>query len=212
MKFETLINQFRAHPYFELREVLAMSDDQPGSLKNQISGWVRAGKLVRLRRGKYLLAQPYRMRTPSVYYVSNCLLRPSYVSLQTALQYYGMIPEAVAVVQAVSPKHGRDWENQLGVFDYRCIKQERFWGYQECSRGQETSAQDRFLIALPEKALIDLFYLQPHEWTEARHRQMRFQNVDLVDGDRLRRFARRFDSPKVLTACQRFLTLTKENL
>ncbi len=211
MKLETLIENFWSRPYFELREVLAISNDQPKSLKNQLSGWVRSGKLVRLRRGKYLLAQPYRTRTPSVYYVSNCLLRPSYVSLLTALQFHGMIPEAVAVVQAVSPKHGRSWENELGVFDYLSIKQERFWGYQEYSRGQDTSAQDRFLMAVPEKALLDLFYLQPGGWTAARHRQMRYQNFGCVDAEKLREFAERFDSPKVSTACQGFLALMKES-
>ncbi len=210
MKFETIIKKHRRRPYFELREVVSVSDDQPKSLKNQLSGWVLSGKLVRLRRGKYMLAEPYRMRPASVYYVSNCLLRPSYVSLQTALQFHGMIPEAVTIVQAVSPKHGRSWENELGVFKYRKIKQERFWGYREYSKSNERSAQQQFLMAKPEKALIDLFYYQPGEWTTERLRQMRFQNVEHVDADTLRRYGERFDSPKVSTACRRFLAMTEE--
>lgn len=207
MKFQQIIENYRSRPYFELREAVAISDDRPKSLKNQLSGWVQAGKLVRLRRGKYLLAEPYRMRTPSIYYVSNCLLRPSYVSLQTALQFHGMIPEAVAIVQSISPKHGRSWENELGVFEYHSIKQERFWGYREYSRRQQPSVQDRFLMAQPEKGLIDLFYYQPGEWTGARLGQMRFQNFDRIDAEKLRQFAERFDSPKVSTACRRFLAM-----
>lgn len=212
MRFVQLVENFRGRPYFELREVLAISDDQPKSLKNQMSGWVGAGKLVRLRRGRYLLAEPYRMGTPSVYYVSNCLLRPSYVSLHTALQFHGMIPEAVAVVQAISPKHGQSWETELGGFEYRSIKQQRFWGYRKYSGSEAKSQQNHFLMAAPEKALIDLFYYQPGQWTEARIRQMRFQNVDRVDPDALRNYAQRFDSPKVSMACRRFLALITEEV
>lgn len=84
MKFDHLIERFRGRPLFELREVLAQSDNSAKSLKNQLSGWTQDGKLTRLRRGVYLLEEPYRNQMPSVYYVSNCLLRPSYVSLQTA--------------------------------------------------------------------------------------------------------------------------------
>ena len=211
MRFDEIIENFRARPYFELREVLAISGDQPKSLKNQLSGWVGSGKLERFRRGKYLLAEPYRMRTPSVYYVSNCLLRPSYVSLHTALQCHGMSPEAVGVEQAISPKHGRSWETELAVFEYRSIKQDRFWGYEEYSHSREKLAQDRFLMAVPEKALVDLFYYQPGEWTEARLAQMRFQNFERVEPDLLIEYAKRFDSPKVSTACRRFLALIKED-
>ena len=210
MRFEEIIKNYRSRPFFELREVVAISDDQPKSLKNQLSGWVRSGKLVRLRRGQYLLAEPYRMRTPSVYYVSNYLLRPSYVSLHTALQFHGMIPEAVTVVEAVTPKHGRSWENELGVFDYRSIKQERFWGYQAYSGSRQASSQQQFLMARPEKALLDLFYYQPGEWTTERLGEMRFQNWDRVDVEKLQEDARRFDSPKVSTACQRLIEVMKE--
>ncbi len=210
MKYQEIVENYCSRPYFELREVLAVSEDQPKSLKNQLSNWVRSGKLVRLRRGKYLLAKPYRMRTPSVYYVSNCLLRPSYVSLQTALQFHGMIPEAVTVVQAVSPKHGRSWENELGDFEYRSIKQERFWGYRKYSRSEEAATQDQFLMARPEKALLDLFYYQPGDWTKKRLRQMRFQSFDRVDAETFRRYNERFDSPKVSTACRRFLAIMKD--
>jgi len=85
-------------------------------------------KIVRLRRGKYLLGPQYRKFTPSSYYISNYLYRPSYVSLETALQYYDLIPEAVGLVQAVTPKHGREWSNDYDRFVCRSMKGARFWG------------------------------------------------------------------------------------
>jgi len=210
MKFEGLIEQFRERPLFELREVLALSDDSTKSLKNQLSDWTQIGKLMRLRRGVYLLAAPYRNQTPSVYYVSNCLLRPSYVSLQTALQFHGMIPEAVGMIQAVTAKHGREWETDLGTFDYRSIKQERFWGYDQYETGRRDQSQQSFLMARPEKCLLDLFYLRKGQWEAPRLREMRFQNLDRVNPERLEADAERFGSPKVSAATGRFLTEYQE--
>jgi predicted transcriptional regulator of viral defense system len=206
MKIENLIEQFGERPLFELREVLALSTDSAKSLKNQLSGWTRDGKLTRLRRGIYLLEEPYRKQMPSVYYISNCLLRPSYVSLQTALQFHGMIPEAVGVVQAVTPKHGREWETAVGTFDFRSIKQERFWGYREYATGRPNRPQQTFLMARPEKCLLDVFYRKKGQWEAPRLRQMRFQNLDRLDPERLESYAERFDSPKVSAATGRLLS------
>jgi predicted transcriptional regulator of viral defense system len=212
MKFEHLLEYVGERPYFELREVLAWSDDSPKSLKNQLSGWTQAGKVTRLRRGKYLLAEPYRTQMPSVYYVSNALLHPSYVSLHTALQYHGMIPEAVGQIQAVTPKHGRTWETPVGTFRYRSIKQERFWGYDKQSTQKRPPPQQSFFMARPEKCLLDLFYLQTGEWTAERLREMRLQHLEVVDSDKLETFADRFDSPKVTRGCRRLLSLHEEDM
>ncbi len=212
MKFEELIEQFRERPLFGLREVLALSTDSTKSLKNQLSVWTRDGKLTRLRRGVYLLGEPYRKQMPSVYYTSNRLLRPSYVSLQTALQFHGMIPDAVGVVQAVTPKHGREWETTVGTFDYRSIKQERFWGYREYATGQSDRPQQTFLMARPEKCLLDLFYLKKGQWEASRLRQMRFQNLDRLEPETLESDAERFDSPKVSAATRRLLSEYQEQM
>jgi hypothetical protein len=206
MKFETLIAQFSGRPLFELREVLALSTDTEKSLKNQLSGWARNGKLTRLRRGFYVLGEPYRQQLPSVYYTSNRLLRPSYVSLETALQFHSMIPEAVGVIQAVTPKHGRHWETELGTYNYRSIKQERFWGYEEFQGGRRDRAQQSWLMATPEKCLLDLFYLRKGQWEAPRLREMRFQHLGQTDPDLLQTHAERFNSPKVTAATRRFLT------
>jgi hypothetical protein len=206
MKFETLVKNFGDRPLFELQEVLAITEDAPKSLKNQLSVWTRKDKISRLKRGVYLVSEPYRHEVPSVYYTSNVLLRPSYVSLQTALQFHGMIPEAVGVVQAVTPKHGREWEtDELGTFMYRSLKQTRFWGYEQYSTGRSDRPQQDFLMARPEKCLLDLFYLSKGEWTESRIRQMRFQNLGRIDPESLKADAERFGSPKVTTAVKRLL-------
>lgn len=159
---------------------------------------------MRLRREKYLLAPQYRKFTPSIYYISNYLSRPSYVSLATALQYYDLIPEAVDLLQAVTPKHGRGWTNNLSRFVYRSIKEDRFWGYRE-DLMDGIPSQNKFFIAKPEKAILDLIYLNKGEWTKERISQMRFQSLDTFDHNRLQKFFKRFDSPRLERATERFI-------
>lgn len=211
MKFEELVERYGNRPFFELRELLAVTDDNPKSLKNQLSKWVKNGKLTRLRRGKYVLNDPYQKQQPSVYFISNSLLRPSYVSLETALQYHGLIPEAVAQIRAMTPKHGREWTTKLGTFKYVSLKQERFWGYEQYTGPNERGEQNSFYMARPEKALLDLFYVETGEWPVERIREMRFQNVGDIDPDLLDEFAKRYDSPKVQRARNHFQTCHGES-
>ena len=207
MNFEKLIQHFADRPFFELRELRQVAATTESQLTNQLSEWAQQGKVLRLRRGKYLLGPHYRKFTPSTYYVANYLYRPSYVSLSTALQFYGLIPEAVAMTQSVTPRHGREWASDLGQFFYQSIKRDRFWGYQE-EVLDKLPAQNRFMIARPEKAFLDLVYLQKGEWTRERLVEMRFQSIESIDPERLQQYAERFDSPKVVRAAERFLDVS----
>lgn len=211
MKFEKVLKAFSGSPYFELEAVRQIFPDPDAHLKNQLSHWAKQGKIEQLRRGKYLLGDNYRKFTPSAFYVSNYLYRPSYVSLEAALQYYGLIPEAVASVQAVTPKHGREWFNNLGRFKYRSIKQARFWGYRE-NVLDSIPAQNRFFIAEPEKAVLDMMYLQDGEWPEERIREKRFQALEHINANRLLRYSRKFNSPKLLRGADCFIELYKKKL
>jgi len=65
----------------------------------------------------------------------------------------------------------------------------------------------RVLMAVPEKALLDLWYLEAGGWTQARMAEMRFQNMELVNSDRLQEFAERFSSPKIANAVKAWLEL-----
>ncbi len=211
MKFEKILQEFSGNPFFELRELRSLAPESDSQLMNQLSQWVKQEKLVRLRKGKYLLSSTYRKFTPSTYYISNYLYRPSYVSLATALQFYDLIPEAVAPVQAITTRHGREWTNELGRFVYRKIKQERFWGYREEVLGK-IPTQNRFLVARPEKAILDLMYIQNGEWTRERMTEMRFQSLESLNFDRFQDYSKRFNSPKIKRAARRFVELYAKEL
>lgn len=184
-------------------------DEPVAQIQVNLSRWVREGKVVQLRRGRYILAEEFWYRTPSIYYISNYLYRPSYVSLHSALEFHGFIPEATGIIQAVTPRQTQRWSTPMGTFQYRSIKKERFFGYQKYSLKETDSHsnQKSFFMAVPEKALLDLFYLLQGEWTIQRIEEMRFQNLQELNFAKFQDYATQFSSPKVERAAHHFLNL-----
>ncbi len=118
----------------------------------QLSLWVKKGYLLKLKNGLYAFARDAnRMNKEEV----ACLLyEPAYVSLETALSHYGFIPEIVYATVCVTTRTNRTFDNYFGHFIYRHLKKELFWGYASIG-----SQQGFYLLAEPEKALLDYLYL-----------------------------------------------------
>lgn len=198
MKYTELIHLFIERPFFETGELITLFDESPDQIRARLSRWVNENKLIQIRRGKYLLPEMYRKNEVSDGFISNYLYRPSYLSLHTALDLYGLIPESVKVIEAVTSRQTAFWQTKVGVFKYFSISQKRFWGYREFySRKIKLNNQQQFLIAIPEKALIDLFYFQKGEWTTERLKEMRFQNLEQINISQLNLFSTRMESKKV---------------
>jgi predicted transcriptional regulator of viral defense system len=205
MKYESLVRLTRAIPCFDLPLLVQAFDDSREVVRVQLSRWMKQGKVIGLRRGLYTLAEIYRQAPLTPVALANQLYRPSYLSGLWALGYYDLIPERVVWLTSVTPRVPRHFENSFGVFDYRNLKQDGFFGY----RAQAYGGAD-ILVAEPEKALLDHWHLTAGEWTKERLEEMRYQNVELVAEDRLRSFVERFQSPRLERAVQRWLDLTVE--
>jgi len=74
------------------------------SLLNQIGRWQKKGLVIKLKRGVYMLNPNDRKINPSRLFVANQLYSPSYVSLEYALGFYGLIPEQAFDLTSVLPK------------------------------------------------------------------------------------------------------------
>lgn len=206
MKYSDLITQFGSRPFFETGELNILFDESLGQIRARLSRWVSEGKLLQLRRGKYLLPEMYRRTGVSDGYISNYLYRPSYVSLHTALELYGMIPESVNIIEAVTPRQTAVWRTPVGTFKYFSIKAARFGGYTQYGSDKiKKEEQSSFLVATPEKALIDVFYFLKGQWTVERMVEMRFQNLDSLRVKQLRQHADNMKSPKVSRAVDVFM-------
>jgi len=199
MKWRGFLERFADCAVIEPAMVYA-GEPNPNALQAQLSRWVKAGRLLKLARGKYALAPPYRRVELPLEHVANRLVYPSYVSAESALAWYDLIPEAVVVVTSVTTARPRVVENGLGMFRYRHIRRGLFWGFaSERLQGQEC------VIASPEKAMLDLFYFRSGDVSDEAIQEMRFQNMDRLDEERLLRFARRTGVKKLITGAGRLL-------
>lgn len=123
--------------------------------KNNLTRWTRQRLLIKLRQGYYAFPEYLRQRDFSLY-ISNRIYKPSYISLHTALAFYGIIPEAVVQITAVSSLKTAEFENEFGMYSYKKMREDLIFGYEPKPFGDRT-----IQFATPEKALLDLLYLYP---------------------------------------------------
>lgn len=195
MEFRQLVEIVGDEPVFETGLLLAGSAD-PLDVRKQLSRWVKAGRLYQLRRGLYALAPPFQKVKPHPFLIANRMVRGSYVSCQSALAHYGLVPEHVPVTTSVTTTRPARWDTPLGSCEFRHIKPELWRGYRQL---EVFSGQHAF-VATPEKALLDLIYLQPGGDKLDYLREMRLQNLENLDPDAFQRQAELANSPKLRRA------------
>lgn len=122
------------------------------SADKKVTWLEKQGVVIRLKRGLYVINPERAGKTLSSELIANHLYTPSYISMSSALRYYGLIPEAVYVHQSMTVKHSRSFQTPVGGYDYRHISRKAFpIGVRSVNKGDYA-----FLIASPEKALCDL--------------------------------------------------------
>ncbi len=189
MNFWQLRNQFYDLVCFNINQVYAW---QPGFDKNNLTRWAKQNLLVKLRNSWYSF--PDYIKMPNIqHFVSNKIYTPSYVSLHSALAFYGIIPEAIVQTTAVSSLKKANFENIFGSFSYHQLLPELMFGNE-----QKTFLNKHSLFfATPEKAILDLLYLYPQYNSEQEIIELRFDEdfmQDELNVERLNEFTEKFQS------------------
>jgi predicted transcriptional regulator of viral defense system len=204
MKWQNLLTLLDGASLFESAMLLA-GKDSPAEVRRQISRWVASGRLHQLRRGLYALAPPQAREAPDALAVASRLQRPSYVSLQSALAYHGVIPEGVPVVTSVTTGRPRRFRTFLGEFVYRHIHPSLFWGYQQVGH----RPGEPIYVAFPEKALLDLFHLTRGKIGPRLLGELRLSSGQ-IDPAKLEQAAKRTARPRHIRAAARTIHLLRE--
>lgn len=144
---------------FNINQVLLWEKDFD---RNNLTRWCRKGLLVKLRNQFYAFPE-YRQVPDFSRYVANRMYAPSYISLHSALAFYGMIPEEVVQLTSVTTLKPAKFENLFGTFHYQSVKRVLFFGFETMTMQNGR----RLLFATPEKALLDLLYLNPYYKSES---------------------------------------------
>ena len=178
-------------------QILLAGVAKPQSIEVQISRWKKSGKLVQIKRGVYLLKQAYRKIDVFEPALAAILKSPSYISLEKALEYHGLIPEGVAVYTSITTKRQAKFVSPAGVFAYKHVRSSLFWGYASVTVNRQTA-----FFASPEKALLDLFYLRKGVISLKYLEELRLQNLEKIDPGRLSEYALKFQTPGILKAAE----------
>ena len=192
MKYRELRASLAKYPFFT-REML----EEGEQVLVQCSNWTQKGLLYRLKRGVYVFNDMDRKTYCSDYHLANSLYQPSYISLEAAMEFYGLIPERVYETTSVTTKKTAKFSNQAGRFTYKSIACHAFNYF--------VSKKDEFgfdyNIAIPEKALCDYFYFKvktkDHIELDFFDLSLRLQNYEILDIEKLIEIAHSMKSRKV---------------
>ncbi len=162
---------------FSLRDIKNMFPDaNVATLKNNLTNWLKKGYMERLKRDLYACVEPILESEIPDFYIANRLYTPSYVSLETALSLYNIIPEIAAQVTSVTTKPSREFKNRHGVFMYRSCRKRAFTGYRIV-----VYEGYKILIADEEKALVDFLYFKQRQGLSIDFEEERF-DAEILKG------------------------------
>ncbi|KKR21595.1 MAG: hypothetical protein UT50_C0006G0009 [Candidatus Moranbacteria bacterium GW2011_GWA2_39_41] len=167
MQFYDFEEKMKNYPVFTASEVKSVFFDQKNII-TQVAFWLKKGYLKKIKHGLYVLAKVKDEINPMV--LAEKIYEPSYLSLEFALNYHGIIPDIPGTYTSVTSRTTKYFKNSFGNFTYQKIKAEFFTGYE--ARSEKNVS---FNIATPEKALVDYVYLNKNKikddinfWKEMR--------------------------------------------
>jgi predicted transcriptional regulator of viral defense system len=121
--------------------------------RQKISHLLAQGAIIRVKKGLYVMGESRQRRPYSREILANLIYGPSYISLEYALQHYGLTPERVPVITSVTTGRSRVFSTPVGTFTYKMIPMDAF--HLGMDRAELEDGRG-YLIATPEKALADL--------------------------------------------------------
>ncbi|MCD4774142.1 MAG: hypothetical protein K8R41_12250 [Bacteroidales bacterium] len=147
IEFKEHLKDFSVFSYNDITKI------NPAFHRKRLVDWQKKGYIIKIRRGYYCFSdQP--QGEAFLYYLSNYLYKPSYISLESAFSYYNLIPEGVFTINSVCTLKTTSFNSPLGNFEYKNIKPSLFFGYHLVNINNHT-----IRMAEPEKMILDYCYL-----------------------------------------------------
>lgn len=206
MKYSEFKSKLLSYPLFSTGDLkLLFGSDFNRSLLNNLKRWEKDGLIIKLRKGLYLLRVDREPIKPMV--LAERIYSPSYISLEFALGYYGIIPEAVFTITSISTKKSNFFTvPNVGHFSYQTIKKNAFGGYYTYTENEISYA-----LAEPEKALLDFFYLNKNimDGTDNNFLSYRFSEDFRYNNKRIKELAKYFGDKKTTFLATKFIDFNK---
>jgi len=196
LEFKEKFKDFVAFNLSDIRKIDADFD------LRRLNEWQAKGYIKMLRRGHYVFSG-LEINESTLFLLANKIYTPSYVSLEMALAYYNLIPEAVYGITSVASRKTNYFKTDFGEFIYRHIKPQLMFGYKLVGYKGKI-----FKIAELEKAVLDFFYLNSRLNAEEDFEALRFNSEEFreqSDRNKLRSYLPAFDNKKLEKRVNKFL-------
>jgi len=187
LKIEHELSKIKTHiiDYPTLKSILSNLGYE--NINDKINNLKQKNIIKSLKKGYFIHTSITQKNIFSKELISNTLLAgPSYISLDYALYYYGLIPETVHEITAVTTNRSKIFKTEFGVYSYRQIKKELFT---IAIKSEKTESGYYFLIAEKEKALCDKIFFSKDVKIYSMNSLLNFIENDLrIDIDILKDF------------------------
>jgi predicted transcriptional regulator of viral defense system len=166
----------------------------PDFYNQYLTNWQKKGYIIKLRNGWYCFTE-FLNRPYALWQTANLLYSPSYISMESALFFYELLPEGVFSTTSVSTNKTNEFDTNTGRFYYYTIKRNLFFGYTYYKPSDSSSAA--IMIAEPEKAILDFFYLKRGYNSYAQIKELRFNGIVLIkdiDKKKLYKYLKKYNN------------------
>lgn len=194
MKYTELQKIFGKEKLFSLSDIRKY-DPQFSSL--QLNRWQKKGYIIKMISKWYIFSDT-EVSESFLFTLSNRILKPSYISLHSALSYYHFIPEGVFTITAISSEKTYRFHTPYGNLSYQKISPKLFWGY---------SMVGNIRIAEPEKALLDFLLMNPQYKNEDDFFELRFNISEIlenIDQKKFHTYSKAYQNKALLKRAETF--------
>ncbi len=195
MNFIHFKNSLRDFPVFSIADIRAAHG---GFDRRRLSEWQKKGYIKKIVKGYYLFSD-IDMNEGMLLTIANKIYKPSYISFETAMSHFRLIPESIYMITSASTKRTSLFETPMARFSYRTIKPALFFGYSLLPGGMK--------MAFMEKAILDYFYINPAIRTKDDFASLRINREEILsrfDKERLTDYMRRFSQKRLLKRMEHF--------
>lgn len=196
MNFVYFKNSLRDFPVFSIADIRAAHGDFD---RRRLSEWQKKGYIKKIVKGYYLFSE-VDIDEDMLSAIANKIYKPSYISFETAMSHYRLIPESIYMITSASTRRTSLFETPVARFSYRTIKPALFFGYSLLPGGIK--------MAFMEKAILDYFYINPSVRTEDDFSSLRINREEMLsrlNKERLTEYMQRFNQKRLSSRMEHFL-------
>ena len=165
--------------------------------RQNLHEWQKKGYIKKVTKGYYVFSE-LEITDPILFTIANEIYKPSYISFESALSYYHLIPEIIHGIISVNSKDTYKFKTYLGNFIYKKVKPNLMFGYNFVKHSNHV-----FKIAEAEKAILDFFYIKPHLKELEDFEELRIDKESFFEQVNLKKLEKYTEAFKNMTLAKR---------